>query len=62
MYLAVLEHLCFVNLVDRKISTEELREAVNELKRNILGLDLFTAECVKKGSMAVLQWLARLLT
>ena len=40
------------------ISLEEVREAVNEIKSDkALGLDGFEVECLKKGSMAVLECL-----
>ena len=40
----------------RPISLEEVREAVNEMKSgNAPGLDEFPVECLKKGSMAVLE-------
>ena len=49
-------------LNERATSTEEEREAVNEIK---LGkapmLDGFPVECLNKGGMAVLEWLVRLL-
>ena len=38
----------------------EVREAVNELKLGKApGLDGFPVECLKKGGMAVLEWLVR---
>ena len=41
---------------------EEVREAVNEMKSGkAKGLDEFPVECLKKGGMAVLEWLVRLL-
>ena len=40
----------------------EVREAVNEMKSGKApGLDGFQVECLKKGGMAVLEWLVRLL-
>ena len=49
-------------LKERAISIEEVREAVNEIKSgNATGLDGFPVECLKKGGMAVLKWLVRLL-
>ena len=40
---------------------EEVREAVNEMKSGKApGLDGFPVECLKKGSMAVLEWIVRL--
>ena len=50
------------DLNERAISLDEVREAVNEMKSGkALGLDAFPVECLKKGGMAVLQWLVRLL-
>ena len=44
------------------ISLEEVEEAVNEIKSGKApGLDGFTVDCLKKGGMAVLEWLVRLL-
>ena len=41
---------------------EEVGEAVNEMKSGKApGLDGFSVECLKKGGMAVLEWLVRLL-
>ena len=41
---------------------EKVAEAVNEMKSGkALGLDGFPVECLKKGGMAVLEWLVRLL-
>ena len=49
-------------LNQRAISLVEVREAVNEMKSGKApGLDGFSVECVKKGGMAVLEWLVRLL-
>ena len=46
----------------RAISLLEVREAVNEIKSGKApGLDGFPVECLKKGGMAVLEWLVRLL-
>ena len=40
------------------MSLEEVREAVNEMKSGKApGLDRFPVECLKKGGMAVLEWL-----
>ena len=48
--------------VGRAISLVEVREAVNELKSGKApGLDGFPVECLQKGGVAVLGWLARLL-
>ena len=50
------------DLNGRAISLVEVREAVNEMKSGkVLGLDGFPVECLKKGGMAVLEWLVRLL-
>ena len=50
------------DLNERAISLEEVGEAVNEMKSgNAPGLDGFPVECLKKGGMAVLEWLVRLL-
>ena len=40
---------------------EEVGEAVNEMKsgKAAPGLDGFPVECIKKGSMVVLEWLVR---
>ena len=47
---------------ERAISLEEVGEAVNEIKSGkASGLDGFPVECLKKGGMAVLEWLVRLL-
>ena len=47
---------------ERAISFEEVGEAVNEMKSGKApGLDGFPVECFKKGGMAVLEWLVRLL-
>ena len=44
------------------ISLEEGKEAVNEMKSGMApGLDGFPMKCLKKGGMAVLEWLVRLL-
>ena len=46
----------------RAISLVEVRQAVNEMKSGKApGLDGFPVECLKKGDMAVLEWLVRLL-
>ena len=45
-----------------RISLKEVGEAVNEMKSGKPpGLDGFPVECLKKGSVAVLEWLGRLL-
>ena len=45
----------------RAISLDEVGEAVNEMKSGKApGLDGFPVECLKKGGMAVLEWLVRL--
>ena len=50
------------DLNERAISLEEVREAVNEMRPGKApGLDGFLVECLKKGGMAVLEWLVRLL-
>ena len=50
------------DLNKRAISLEEVGEAVNEMKSGEApGLDGFPVECLKKGGMAVLEWLVRLL-
>ena len=50
------------DLNERAISLEEVREAVNEMKSgNAPGLDGFPVECLKKGDIAVLEWLVRML-
>ena len=50
------------DLNERAISLEEVGEAVNEIKSgNAPGLNEFQVECLKKGGMAVLEWLVRLL-
>ena len=50
------------DLNERAISLEEVWEAVNEMKSSKApGLDGFPVECLKKGGMAVLEWLVRLL-
>ena len=49
-------------LNERAISIEEVREAVNKMKLGKApGLDGFPVEYFKKGGMAVLEWLVRLL-
>ena len=49
-------------LNERAISTEEVREAVNEMKLGKApGLDGFPVGCLKKNGIAVLEWLVRLL-
>ena len=50
------------DLNERAISLEEVGEAVNEMKSSKApGLDGFRVECLKKGGMAVLEWLVSLL-
>ena len=50
------------DLNERAISLEEVEEAVNEMKSGEApGLDRFPVECLKKGGMAVLEFLVRLL-
>ena len=50
------------DLNGRAISLVEVREAVNEIKSGKAPwLDSFPVECLKKGGMAVLEWLVRLL-
>ena len=50
------------DLNERAISLEEVREAVNEMKSGKTPvLDGFLLECLKKGGVAVLEWLVRLL-
>ena len=50
------------DLNERAISLVEVKEAVNEMKYGTApGLDGFPVECVKKGCMAVLEWLVRML-
>ena len=50
------------DLNERAISLEEVGDAVNEMKTSKApGLDGFPVECLKKGGMAVLEWLVRLL-
>ena len=50
------------DLNERAISSEEVGEAVNEMKSGKdPWLDGFPVECLKKGGMAVLEWLVRLL-
>ena len=50
------------DLNERAISLEEVGEAVNEMKSGTApGLDGFPVECLKKGGIAVLEWLVRLL-
>ena len=44
------------------ISLEEIGEAVNEIKSGKApGLDGFPVECSKKGGMAALKWLVRVI-
>ena len=50
------------DLNESAISLEEVGEAVNEVKSGKAPmLDGFPVECLKKGGMAVLEWLVRLL-
>ena len=50
------------DLNERAISLKEVEEAVNEIKSGkVPMLDGFPVECLKKGSMAVLEWLVGLL-
>ena len=50
------------DLNERAISLEEVGEAVNEMKSGKApGLDGFPVQWLKKGGMAVLEWLVRLL-
>ena len=50
------------DLNERAISLEEVWEEVNEMKSGKApGLDGFPEECLKKGGMAMLEWLGRLL-
>ena len=50
------------DLNGRAISRMEVREAVNEMKSGKApGLDGFRVECLKKGGMAVLEWIVGLL-
>ena len=45
---------------ERAISLVGVREAVNEVKSGRApGLDGFPVECLKKGDMAVLEWLVK---
>ena len=51
------------DLNGRAISLVEVREAVNEMKSDKApGLDGFPVKCLKKGGMAVLEWLFRRLS
>ena len=48
------------NLYEREISLVEEREAVSEMESGKApGLDGFPVKCLKKGGMAVLEWLVR---
>ena len=50
------------DLNERAISLVEVREAVNEMRSGKAPrLNGFPVECTKKGGMAVLEWLVRLL-
>ena len=47
---------------ERATSLEEVEEAVKEMRSGKApGLEGFPVECLKKGGMAVLEWLVRLL-
>ena len=49
----------FGDLNKRSITVEEVREKVNETKSGEgPGLDRFPVECLKKGGMAVVEWLS----
>ena len=49
-------------LIEMAILLEEGRDAVNAMKSDKApGLDRIPVECLKKGSMAVLEWLVTLL-
>ena len=49
------------DLNERTIWLEEVGESVNEIKSGkASGLDGFPVECLKKGGMAMLEWLVRL--
>ena len=49
------------DLNGKAMSVEEIREAVNEMKSGkALVLNEFPVECLKKGGMAVIEWLAYL--
>ena len=51
---------CTLN--ERALSLEEVGEAVNETKSDKSpGLDGFPVDCLKKGGLAVLEWLVILL-
>ena len=50
------------DLNERAISLKKVREAVSEMKSGKApGQDEFPVECIKKGGMAVLAWIVRLL-
>ena len=50
------------DLNEREMLLEEVGEAVNEIKSSkASGLDGFPVKYLKKGGMAVLEWLVRLL-
>ena len=50
------------DLNERAISLEEVSEAVNEIKSGKApSLNGFPVECLKKGGVAVMEWLVRLL-
>ena len=52
----------FGDLNETAISLEEVGQIVNEMESGKApGLDGFPVECLKKGGMAVLEWLVRLL-
>ena len=49
-------------LNERAMSVEQVRDAVNEINAGkVTGLDGFPGECLKKGGMAMLKCLVRLL-
>ena len=49
-------------LNERAISFDEVMEAVKEMKSGkASGLDEIPVECLKKGGVAILEWLVRLL-
>jgi len=52
----------FGDVNDRQVEREEVQEAVKEMKTGKApGLDGCAAECLKKGGVAVIEWLVRLL-
>ena len=49
-------------LNEKSILIKQVRGAVNEMKSGkVSGLDGLPVECFKKGGMAVLEWLVKLL-